>query len=318
MTIDQPTALVTGSAGFVGRHLVDKLTAAGYRVLGLDLMPWPRLRLPAGYAHFRIDALDWLRTRFPADVDLVVHAAAVVGGRTMIDGAPAELAAVDLELDAALWRWTLRTRPRRVVYLSSSAAYPVSLQTGGRVVDLDEADLDPMAPAMLAPDNTYGLVKLVGERMAAEVRATGVDVTVVRPFSGYGTDQAADYPFPAFIARALAGHGTPGRRPFTVWGDGGQVRDFIHIDDITAAIVRLARLDVDGPVNLGTGRPTSLDELAVAVCSQLGYRPQLEHDRDAPVGVAYRVARTETLERWYVPQVTLEDGIARALAEAAR
>ena len=314
---EQPTALVTGSAGFVGRHLVDELTDAGYRVLGLDLLPWPRLRRPAGYAHFRIDALDWLRSRFPAGVDLVIHAAAVVGGRTMIDGAPAELAAVDLELDAALWRWALRARPRRIVYLSSSAAYPVSLQTvNGHA--LEEADLDPLAPAMLAPDNTYGLVKLVGERMAAEVRAAGVAVTVVRPFSGYGHDQAADYPFPAFIARAAAGHGTPGRRPFAVWGNGAQVRDFIHIDDTVAAIVRLAELGVDGPVNLGTGRPTSLDDLAVAICSQLGYRPQLEHDLCPPVGVAYRVAPTETPDRYYTPQVTLEDGIARALAEAAR
>ena len=112
---DMPIALVTGSAGFVGRHVVDALVVDGWHVDTVDLVTGG-------------DALDYFRTGVEC-YDLVVHAAAVVGGRTMIDGAPFELAAIDLELDAALWRWAHRTRPRRVVYLSSSAAYPVAMQT---------------------------------------------------------------------------------------------------------------------------------------------------------------------------------------------
>ena len=294
---DMPIALVTGSAGFVGRHVAGELALRGWHVEGVGLVTGG-------------DALDVFRTSTEC-YDLIVHAAAVVGGRTMIDGDPLTLAAVDLELDAALWRYALRTRPARIVYLSSSAAYPVAMQTGA-AVRLREDWLDPTAPTMLAPDATYGLVKLVGERLAVEARAAGIGVTVVRPFSGYGADQALDYPFPSFIDRAL-------RRedPFEIWGTGEQVRDFIHIDDIAAAIVDLAEADVDGPVNLGHGRATSFIELAELVTAAVGYRPTIRTRPAMPAGVNYRVADTDRLRRYFDPTITLEEGIAAALTQRA-
>src|SRR6202035_3854150 len=107
------------------------------------------------------------------------------------------------------------------------------------------------------PDATYGWVKLTGERIAREVQNAGVPVTVVRPFSGYGEDQDDCYPFPAMIARAARQE-----NPFDVWGDGQQVRDFVHIDDIVRATLALVDANADGPVNLGTGVGTSMDDLA--------------------------------------------------------
>lgn len=309
------TALVTGAAGFVGRHITAALVAAGYTVTAVDIDPdVMQLREARVYLVDALEAFHGHGDRY----DLVVHCAAVVGGRTMIDGKPAELAAVDLELDAALWRHALDTRPGRVVYLSSSAAYPVAFQRSP--ASLREEWLDPRNEhgVHMEPDNTYGLVKFVGERMAAEVRDAGVPVTVVRPFSGYGDDQALDYPFPSFVRRALNGDGTPDQ-PFEVWGTGRQVRDFIHIDDIVAAIVRLVELEVDGPVNLGTGRATSFNDLAAMVWRAVGNAvdPVLEHHLDAPVGVHWRVADTTLLRQFYEPVVTLEDGIERAIAALA-
>lgn len=291
------TALVTGSAGFVGRHLCRALTREGYSVVGVDIAEGN-------------DALDLFRTSTAWSPDLVIHAAAVVGGRMMIDGRPLELAAIDLELDAALWRWARTARPGRVVYLSSSAAYPVHLQrhsVGGR--RLCEADIDHRGDLIGTPDATYGLVKLVGERLALEATAEGLAVTVVRPFSGYGRDQALDYPFPSFIDRA--------RRqldPFPVWGDGEQVRDFIHIDDIVDAILVAVGLGIDGPVNLGTGRPTSFNELAELVTATAGYWPDIEHHLGRPVGVEHRVADTTLMSTFYRPLIDLERGVAEALA----
>ncbi|MDE3097771.1 MAG: NAD-dependent epimerase/dehydratase family protein, partial [Chloroflexota bacterium] len=220
------TALVTGSEGFIGRHVRQSLERDGYAVFACDL----RERVYPGDCRdvFRHE-IDGCRLTF----DLVVHCAALVNGRETIDGNPATVAAYNLQLDAAMFEWALRARPGRIVYLSSSAAYPVRLQGGGSFGTARPLmEGRPGLPHLA--DQTYGYVKAVGERLAVEVRAAGVPVTVVRPFSGYGADQDGCYPFPAMIARALAR-----KSPFDVWGDGRQVRDFVHVDDICAAVLAL-------------------------------------------------------------------------------
>jgi len=298
--------LVTGGAGFVGRHLVAGLLARGDRVDTIDLRP---MLIDSGTAHEHLigDARNFFRL---ADdrYDLVLHCAAVVGGRAKIDNEPLDLA-VDLAVDADLFAWALRTRPGKLVYFSSSAAYPTLLQARGSGMRLreDHIDLD----LVQTPDAIYGWVKLTGEMLARHARREGLDVLVVRPFSGYGPDQDLTYPFPSFIDRAA-------RRadPFEIWGDGEQIRDFIHIDDVVGAVLAAVEQDVTGPVNLGTGRPTSFNQLARIVCEQAGYAPQLQHVRSAPVGVHYRVANAARMREFYTPQITLEDGVAQALAAA--
>lgn len=246
----------------------------------------------------------------------------------MIDGAPLLLAAEDLSIDAALFRWLLRQKgtPPKVVYFSSSAAYPIENQSPELAelarrgimpswkMRLHEDLIDLTQPAM--PDQTYGWVKLTGERMADEARRMGLPVYVFRPFSGYGPDQDEDYPFPAFISRAMARD-----NPFEVWGTGEQVRDFVHIDDVVSAV--LARLDSDdtAPVNIGTGRATSFLELAQIMvdeqnrrhCGGPSYDPHIETMPQAPVGVAWRVADTARLRSFYKPKIILEEGVRQAM-----
>lgn len=289
------TALVTGSAGFVGRHMARALEEAGWFVVRCD---------PAhGYGH----PLPECRTVFASAwrPDLVVHCAAVVGGRATIDGDPLALA-VDLELDAALFRWAARVRPERVVYFSSSAAYPVKLQQRLFHHPLSEAmvRLDDVEQ----PDAIYGWIKLTGERLARHAREAGVPVTVLRPFSGYGGDQALDYPFPSFVDRAR-------RRVerFDIWGDGTQVRDWVHIDDVVATTMLCVDQGIDGPLNIGTGRPTSFDDLAAMVCRAAGYWPHFEHHPDAPTGVHTRLSAPALLDSIRVPRVSLEEGVMRAM-----
>ena len=134
-------------------------------------------------------------------------------------------------------------------------------------------------------------------------------MTVLRPFSGYGSDQDETYPFPAFIRRARER-----QDPFEIWGDGSSTRDWIHIDDLVGATLAAVERDVAGPVNLGTGKATSFDELAGLVTAAAGYQPELKHLPNAPQGVHHRVCDPSRMLDFYTPTVTLEEGIRRALA----
>lgn len=283
--------LLTGSGGFVGRHLHRALDERGYEITCVELADGD-------------DALDFFRhdqTRH----DIAFHCAAIVGGRASIDGSPLGVA-TNLALDAWYMRWLIRTKTPRAVYFSSSAAYPVALQQPGDVRRLYEEDIN--LAYMEEPDASYGWAKLTGEKLATYAEAEGCRILIPRPFSGFGEDQDVCYPFPAFIRRAKER-----QDPFEIWGDGSSTRDWIHIDDLVGATLALLDHDVTGPVNLGWGRATSFDELARIVTTAAGYSPQFKHRADAPQGVHHRVSDPSRMLNHYVPTVTLEEGVRRAL-----
>lgn len=288
-------ALVTGAAGFVGSHFAAHLREQGWDVHGLDIANGPEQ-----------DVRRWFHVRTQDRFDLVVHCAAIVGGRAVIESSPLDLAA-NYEIDAALFGWARRARPGRIVYFSSSAAYPAFLQDG-RHRRLSETDIDLDAPQQGTPDALYGRVKLAGEYLARLALAEGLAVSVVRPFSGYGPDQDQTYPFPAFCDRAL-------RRedPFTIWGTGEQVRDWVHVDDIVATVMEMYRLDHNGPLNIGSGAPVTMRQLAQKICAAAGHSPEFETAATAPAGVSWRVCDPSRLHAVRVPRITLEQGIAEAL-----
>lgn len=285
-------ALVTGSAGFVGRHMVAELQRRGYSVTGVD----PR---PAMYG-WQADMVGWVQQdRFR--YDLVVHAAAAAPHRAAIDSQPATHIYNQL-LDAALFDWAVRTRQGRVLYLSSCAA-----------LDRPEPDRITLGqiprPPVGGPDD-YGLLKLTGERMAQQARAAGLPVTVVRPYSGYGEDQGEDWPFGAFAARARRGDD-----PFPIWGDGQQVRDWIHIDDVVNGALAVTESGTTEPVSLCTGVGTAMVDVARMLCEAAGYEPEFELRGDRPAGVPWRVGDPSTLLKFYTPRVTLDEGVKRAVAD---
>jgi nucleoside-diphosphate-sugar epimerase len=283
--------LVTGSAGFVGRHVVAHLRRRGWEVVGYDIETGNDARTVFEHAHL---------TRY----DLIVHAAASAPHRAAIDTQPWHFAR-NLQLDAAMFDWAVRTGQGRVVYLSSSAAYPIEYQRAGRHVESLRED---MIDDVQEPDSAYGWTKLTGERLAEQARKTGLPVTVVRPFSGYGEDQSENFPFRAIIERAR-------RRedPFTIWGSGEQVRDWIHISDVIAGMLAVAESGTVEPVNLCTGVGTSITELARMATELAGYAPAFEYLADKPAGVAYRVGDPARLHQFYKPVVSLQMGVEWAL-----
>lgn len=294
-------ALVTGDRGFLGRHFAAELKRRGWDVVGCDV------KTARSQDCRRLFAEDVRRRAMP-HWDLVVHCAATIGGRATIDGDPLATAE-SLSIDAEMFRWAAVARPGRVLYFSSSAAYATWLQSAdGPRRALDE---DCFHTTPLQPDQVYGWSKATGELLASRLRETGVPVTVVRPFSGYGEDQDEDYPFRALLERVR-------RRedPLTVWGSGEQVRDWIHVDDVVAGALAVAESGTAEPVNLCTGEPASFRELAIMMTLAAGYRPEIRPLPDRPAGVAYRVGDPKRMFAHYVPRVRLEGGIRRALGVA--
>lgn len=294
------TALVTGDLGFVGFQMVKRLVHDGWQVAGWDIKRGQH---------------DDCRNIFKSDKQfgLVVHCAAVVGGRATIDNEPMKVA-IDFAIDADFFNYVLRTRPEHAIYYSSSAAYPVLYQDGlvpsrltENLINLDSAD---------EPDAIYGWVKLTGERLARIlVQEHGINLHVLRPFSGYGSTQDLTYPFPALIQRVK---NTALGEPFEVWGPGTQTRDWIAVDDIVD--LTMASLDVSatdtGPINLCTGVATPFYDLigrmwyaAGKHLTDLNIVPRL----DAPTGVRYRVGDPRKQNKTLgTPKVSLTEGIERA------
>lgn len=281
--------LITGDAGFVGTHFRKALSE--HEIVGVDIK----------------NGLD-ARHFFATDntyFDLVIHLAAIVGGRATIEGSPLSVA-VDLAIDSDMFQWALKTRPGRIVYFSSSAAYPIYLQDYNSTHKLIESNihLDDVS----SPDLTYGWAKLTGEMLAKHAEDKGLRVHVFRPFSGYGEDQSLDYPFPSFIER-----GAKKENPFKIWGTGNQVRDFIHISDVVNATLEAVKNDIEGPVNLGTGVPCSFNQLAEMITKIAGYNPEFERIIGAPEGVQYRVCNPSKMLSFYKPKISLEQGIELSL-----
>ncbi len=238
----------------------------------------------------------------------VFHFAAIVGGRMKIEGDPM-MVALDLSIDAEFFYWITQHKPARVLYPSSSAAYPVSLQTTTDAIALSEGDID-FNKNLGTPDMTYGWSKLTGEFLAQiAAQHYGVPVVCIRPFSGYGEDQELSYPVPAIAARAAKKED-----PFEVWGSGKQGRDFVHIDDVLDFIFLLLDNVKDGSAyNIGSGKLTSFLELIDLFANIAGYQPQIKPLLDKPVGVHSRYANMKLVnERFgWKPKISLREGMTR-------
>lgn len=286
--------LVTGHLGFIGRHIHDALKHAGHDPFGIDIVHGPQ-----------DDARQYFR-HANARYDAVVHCAAVVGGRRVMDWTPIQHAQ-NLEIDAALFEWAGRTKPGRVVYFSSSCAYPVTLGQPGRVLHEDDISWPP-GPGMM-PDKLYGWTKLTGEFMALTAAEAGLPVTIVRPFSVYGPGMNEGFAVSGFLGQIQ-------RRadPVEIWGDDGQIRDYIHVSDVARAVLAIITQDVDGPVNLGTGRATSLRDLARMMLGAAGQVAEIKVDPGMPAGVPSLVADTKRLHGFYAPRVSLEKGLRTLMA----
>ncbi len=254
--------LVTGGAGFIGSHVVDALLAKGDHVHALDdLSKGLVTNLPDNAVLHIGDIADVSVARLFREMqfDAVVHCAAqtnvmrsiadpALDGRINIDGLQTVLnAAVD-------------TGVGRFVFISS----------GGAVYGETAAPADELMRPQ--PDNPYGEHKLKGEAMVADAAISSI---VLRLSNVYGWRQRSDAEggvVSIFTDRLAAG------KQLRVYGDGEQQRDFVHVSDVVAAILlALAEQSMEGVWNVGTGRATTVNDVAQTMIAAFGATGAIEH-----------------------------------------
>lgn len=316
--------LITGGAGFVGRHFVKHFLDAGDQVYAVDCIAphtgginpqdgWP-LFDPRDYKNFHFikdDCRNFFKLNLDTDFDYVVHLAAMVGGRAMIENNPIAVAD-DLSIDAEYWQWAKLSKPKKTLCFSSSAAYPIKYQRDGNYVLLKE-DMISFDDDIGMPDMSYGWAKLTCEYLARlAYEKHDIESVCYRPFSGYGEDQDDSYPFPSICKRALDEKGAANLR---VWGDGRQMRDFIHIDDcVRGAVATMDQISDGSAVNLSTGIYTSFIQFAQMAANTIGYSPVVTGMSDMPSGVFARGGDTNLqASLGFKHEIDFDIGIQRAL-----
>jgi UDP-glucuronate decarboxylase len=302
------TALVTGAAGFLGSHLVDRLLEEGYEVVGFDnLMTGDLANLHAAgkHAHFHFQAGD-VREPLRVYAEVVFNLAcpaspvhyqhdpyatfttSVIGAQRLI-----ELA---------------RGRPCRIVHTSTSEVYG-----------------DPHVHPQ--PESYWGHVNPVGERSCydegkrgAETllndarRCWGLDARIVRVFNTYGPRMAFNdgRVISNFVMQALED------KPITIFGTGTQSRSFCYVDDLIEGLIRASRVDqLDGPVNLGNPEEYTIAALAELVQELTGKRCPIEYRAlpgDDPKQRCPDIGRARRLFG-FSPSVPIRQGLARTISD---
>lgn len=251
--------LVTGGAGFIGSHLAENLLRQGYEVRVLDDLSVGRRENISTACEFFYGSIadpNLVRTAVTG-VDAVFHLAARVTVRGSVDHFLDD-AETNLMGTLHLFRASCDADVRRFVFASSMAVYGDSAQPSP--VKEDE---------LLEPASPYGIAKLSAERYLLLLgKSLGVEPVVLRYFNTFGTRQGYT-PYVGvitiFITRLLQ------RQNLTIFGDGRQVRDFVHVSDIVQAnLLALETPDAAGRVfNIGTGKGTSVLQIADLLMTRL-------------------------------------------------
>ena len=300
--------LVTGGAGFIGSHLTDELIRRGERVRVADsFITGKRENLAhiAGVELLEGDLADMAVAQAAvAGVDYVLHQAAIPSvPRSVQDPITSNRANIDATLNVLVAARDAGVR--RVVYAGSSSAYG-NTSTLPKVETMESGPLSP-----------YALQKLVGEQYCQMfTRLYGLQTVTIRYFNVFGPRQDPSSPYSGVISlfiRALVEK----RRP-TIYGDGGQTRDFTYVANVVDGVLRActapeASVEV---INVATGGRVSLNELFRALTDLIGAvsepiyaEPRAGDVRDsqADISKARRLLG-------YEPHVTLEQGLTKTLA----
>ena len=307
----QTKVLVTGAGGFIGHHLVTFLKKKGYWVRGVDI------KLPE-FGETDADEFELLDLRrwdnclqATRGIDEVYGLAADMGGMGFISSHHSEILHNNSLINAHTLEAARLNGVKRYFYTSSACVYPEYKQTDANVVPLKEEDAYPAQP-----QDAYGWEKLVMERLCTHYREDyGLETRIVRfhnIFGEEGTWDGGREKAPAALSRKVAVAKLTGNHEIEMWGDGEQTRSFCYIDDCLEGIYRLMRSDFASPLNLGSDRMVTINQLAGIIADIAGIKITVKHI-PGPQGVRGRNSDNSKLRQvlGWEPQISLEEGLAR-------
>lgn len=292
--------LVTGGAGFIGSHLVRRLSARG-AVSVLDDLSSGKVENLAGVdcTLFQGSILDTSPlTKACAGVTHVFHLAALVSVPESVSH-PARCHEINVEGTRRVLAAAAQAGAKRFVLASSCAVYG------------DEPTMPKTETSQTAPASPYAESKLAGEKLCAQAPLPSV---ALRFFNVYGPRQDPRGPYaaavPRFLEAARAGN------PLTIFGDGHQTRDFVYVEDITAALEHAALTpDMTGNFNVASGQSVSVLHLAELILSLTGLRSKIQHAPARPGDILHSSASIEKIRSTgWNPSFDLATGLKKILS----
>ena len=300
-------ALVTGAAGFIGSHVSEALTASGAEVIGVDCFTdhygrdvkernLAALRARPGFTFVEADLQTAPLRQLLEGVTHVFHLAAQAGVRKSWGADFLVYTSHNVEATQHLLE-AVKGRPlHRFVYASSSSVYG------------DAATIPMREDAYLQPLSPYGVTKLAAEHLCHLYYVNhGVPTVSLRFFTVYGPRQRPDMAFHRFIRAALTG------QPITLYGDGGQTRDFTYVSDIVAANLAAGDRGTPGAVyNIGGGSRVSVNETLDLVARLTGQPLNVRREEAQKGDMRDTFADTSRAraELGFNPRFPLERGLA--------
>jgi len=292
-------SIVTGGAGFIGSHIVDRLLSEGHEVLVLDNFSTGRkanVALPAQNPHFSlieadISDLTKIEPHFKG-VDWVFHIAALADIVPSIQN-PLGYYRANADGTVAVLEAARRHGIRRLVYAASSSCYGIP----------DVYPTPETAP--IRPQYPYALTKNLGEQMVMHwAQVYQLPAVALRFFNVYGprsrTSGTYGAVFGVFLAQKLK------NKPFTVVGDGKQTRDFTFVSDVVNACVTAAKSGFSGEsFNVGSGRPVSVNRLVELLQGEVVHIPKRPGEPDSTHADITKI----TQKLGWKPKVSIEEGV---------
>ncbi len=327
--------LVTGGAGFIGSHIVEKLIGLGAVVTIADnfskgspdnvFEAWRsnELRFSRKFNSRKITAGDHLLVRCDLmdkaqarnvvkDQEAVIHLAATIGGRGYIDTHPADCCQ-NFAINHNVFEAALQAGVDRVHYASTACIYPMSLQSEYDSTYLLREE-DALKDGWASCDREYGWAKFMGEiELQAFHRQYGLKCSISRYVTAYGERENDTHAIIALIKKAVEK-----RDPYVVWGSGEQDRDFTYVSDIVQGTLLATEKITDGtPINIGTSVRYKIKDVAHRILKLTEHHPkQIVFDTSKPTGVVSRALdnlRARKLLGWR-PKVSLDEGLERTIS----
>ncbi|MFX0204889.1 MAG: NAD-dependent epimerase/dehydratase family protein [Candidatus Hodarchaeota archaeon] len=300
--------LVTGAGGFIGWHLVNYLKNKGYWVRGVDIK-LPEFDPSCADEFFKLDLRKEKNClKSLEDIDTVFHLAANMGGIGYISSVFSSILYDNTTINVNMIESIRKMGINKFFFSSSACVYPLYRQNVPDISGLKEHEAFPCEP-----DSYYGLEKLYFEKvLEAYHKDYGIQVRIARfhnIFGPNGTWRGGKEKAPAALCRKVIMETDPGQ--IVIWGDGKQTRSFMFIDDCLEGFYKLLCSDYNLPMNIGSDRMITIDELADIIIKISGKRIEKTYDLNAPQGVRGRNSDNSLMRKIlnWEPKISLEKGL---------